>query len=127
MSSRPVRQRNAPKPIYVPDENLEFDDDLSVDSEFDEEELDAVLDEIEEQENRFEEPDEYKMDGFVVPDDASDEEEFLPDENSDMSMGDESDTSEDSFSEDEDLAEDQYDSEDEDLDRIDISSRPNRL
>ena len=122
MSGRPKRERVPPKPIYVPDENIQFDDDLSVDSEFDEDELDAVIDEIEAQENRFEEDNEYKMDGFVVPDDVSDTEEFLPDEHDDdMSLDDDvSDTSEDSFSEEEDLPEDEYDSEDEDLDRVDI-------
>lgn len=118
------RQRRAPQPLYVPDENIRFDDDESVDSDWDEDEDDIISirssDEVSEGDvaaggGKTREKEEYDMtDGFVVPDNYDSEEEYEcsdSEEEEALSTGDEEDDEED----DEEL----------DSDDMDISSDEN--
>jgi len=71
MSQRPKRTIKPPKPVYVPDEDIQFADDLSVDSDFDDDESLGITES--EEEDYDSDEDEYDMnDGFVVPDDYED-------------------------------------------------------
>jgi len=79
MSQRPKRTVKPPKPIYVPDENTQFEDDLSVDSDVDEEELDQIIDACERMEEESD-VDDYEYDDFVVRDDDIESEETKEEE-----------------------------------------------
>ena len=86
MADRPKRNIKKPVPVYVPDENITFEDDISVSSddidlsdvsstvEYDSEEFDSD-EEIEEGNRKRKRSDEdYEYDDFVVRDSEKDSE-----------------------------------------------------
>lgn len=85
-NKRPKRTIRPPQPVYVPDEDIRFEDDYSEDSSFDEDELseiddsDSLEDLSSDDEDDDDEPNEYEYDDFLVPDDCEDDEEEGEDE-----------------------------------------------
>lgn len=97
MSQRPTRERKAPKPIYVPDESVQMEDDYSDDesvslhSSCDGDDCDMSVD------SGDTGPNEYVYDDFVVPDDLVEYDTESEKEESELDIDDE-DEDEDSYS-----------------------------
>ncbi len=86
MADRPKRNIKKPVPVYVPDEDMTFDDDISVSSgevdlsdvsstvEYDSEELDSDEEKEEGNRKRKRSDEDYEYDDFVVRDSEEDSE-----------------------------------------------------
>lgn len=123
-SRRSSRQRRAPKPLYVPDENIRLEDDESVDSDWDNGSEGGISirsdDEISDEEfvsnthNANRDKEEYDMtDGFVVPDGYEDTDEESYEDELDSEDEEELDSEDETDSGDDD-DEEELDSEDDD-------------
>ena len=93
--SRPVRNKKAPVPLYVPDEDIVFEDDIS--GESGDESIASGDDMSVDEEDDASGPNEYVYDDFVVPDDASDIEEPVEGTPSELDDYEFSDSEEDSL------------------------------